>query len=74
MKCPVCHQSTGYYYQQGIQPGTMERHVYPLYQRSYPRSPDYVSPRCHECYKKVEAETTPQPGPPAGKEDTIQPI
>lgn len=54
MKCPVCYRETGYYKQEGVEPGTMERRPYPLYQRSYPGKPEYISGRCLECYEKAE--------------------
>ena len=31
-----------------------EWHDIPLYQRSYPGEPEYISPRCEKCYHKAE--------------------
>ena len=31
-----------------------EWHDMPLYQRSYPEEPEYISPRCSRCYDKAE--------------------
>lgn len=71
MKCPVCHKNTGYYYQQGGQPGSMERHGYPLYQRSYPGKPSYISPRCESCFdKEVSDDFRPPETGPQKQSDT----
>ncbi len=53
MKCPVCKRQTGYYYWEAVEPGKMERHPYPLYQRSFPGEPEHISPRCESCYDKA---------------------
>ena len=53
--CPVCKKFTGFYRWKdpaGLVPTTT--HPYPLYQRGYPDFIDYISPRCHRCYKKVD--------------------
>ena len=55
VKCPVCKESTGTYNAPGEEPGTMVIQDYPLYQKSYHGQPEYLPPRCLECYEKVEA-------------------
>ena len=65
-KCPICKKHTGYYYWEATEPGTMERHEYPLYQRTYVVPPregvitchaekgeNPISPRCESCYDKA---------------------
>ena len=29
-----------------------------FYRRSYEGEPEYISPRCHDCYERVEKERT----------------
>ncbi len=67
MKCPVCHRDPGGYYELPVDYSSEELkaaqwtgklrmlfHDYPMYQRSYPGAPDYISPRCERCYAKAE--------------------
>ena len=55
MKCPVCKMSTGYYPWPTIDTALpTQRRPFPLYQRSYPGEPGYISPRCERCYNKAE--------------------
>ena len=55
VKCPVCKEPTGTYNAPGEVPGTVVIQDYPLYQKSYPRQPEYLPPRCLKCYERVEA-------------------
>lgn len=52
--CLECKHSTGSYVQSGAIPGTFVKEPYPLYQYSYPGQPEYISPRCLECYEIAE--------------------
>jgi len=56
-KCPVCKGATGgYYWPATLSPKQLEWREFPLYQRSYPGEPTYISPRCSRCFDKAVKE------------------
>ncbi len=57
VRCPVCKRSTGYFEWEGTEPGTIEMHPFPLYQRSYLGKPGHITERCYDCYEKAEAKS-----------------
>jgi len=53
VRCPVCLVPTGAYLAMAILGPPIQKD-YSLYQISYPGQKEYLSPRCLECYEKVE--------------------
>ncbi len=51
MKCPVCKMQRTIQEQQ-VYGGPLVTIPVPLYQRSYPDEPEYISPRCSDCFDK----------------------
>lgn len=51
-KCPVCNNQLRKIRTE-TWPGRIELIDEPLYQVSYPGSPEYQSPRCSDCYEKM---------------------
>ena len=51
MKCPICRQKRTIL---GV--GTGIRVPALLYQRSYPRKKEYISPRCSKCFDEALGE------------------
>ena len=47
MKCPVCKQK-----RRMLEVGIRVRVPALLYQRSYPGEPEYISPRCSQCFDR----------------------
>ncbi len=54
MKCPVCKASSGFYREPGrVYPEKTVMTPVPLYQRSYPGRPGYISERCRKCFDET---------------------
>jgi len=51
MKCPVCKMQRTIQEQMSYD-GPLVTIRAPLYQRSYPGEPEYISPRCSDCFDK----------------------
>jgi len=51
----MCKIEQGFYPWPAVEPGDPDDlEPYPLYQRSYPDKPGYISPRCLRCYDKAD--------------------
>jgi len=58
-KCPVCKRSSGFYRAPGtVYPEKTVMTPVPLYQRSYPGLPGYISPRCGRCFDETAKRET----------------
>lgn len=54
MTCPVCKKDTGtYFWPSASDPWVIDIFDMPLYQRSYPGEPEYISARCVQCFDKA---------------------